>query len=130
MRWIQVTLLVAGCMGTTKPADSGHTGSPLTTTPPYSVRYEVWEEDRQCWAIRDVERPGAYWEEWYYNGCRSTYVDYPTALADADGLCARLSINPGCEIIDPFLLPCEAVAGCCDLNAATGGGCFPEFWQP
>jgi hypothetical protein len=136
-------LFLVGCAGATKP--SGETDSASTTTPSMmTVRYEVWEDDRQCWAFRDIDRPAEYWDVWYNvvgcydipdagtaSGDTGGSAVFATALADGDGLCAALAIPyDDCVILDPFLLPCDAVPGCCDLDAAHGPRCFPNYWEP
>ena len=138
MRIVSVVLMVGACTGpSSTPKDTGS----KSTGPTLQVLYEVWETDRVCWALRELDRPAEYWEDWFDQGCdvsldgsgSSTYdsssADFPQPLADADGLCARLSVPDGCEIADPFILACEEVPGCCEMDVA-GPRCFPNEWEP
>lgn len=126
-RIASVFVLLAGCAGGGTTADSA------SEAPTRTVRYWVWEDDRECWAFRDVERPAEYWDAWYAKGCEDV-VDtvFKDPFADADGLCVAWRGAYGeCKILDPFILPCEAVPGCCDEErAAYGVSCFPEEWEP
>ncbi|MEQ1568885.1 MAG: hypothetical protein ABMA64_24825 [Myxococcota bacterium] len=137
MRIASVVLVFGGCNGSPASKDTGS----ASTGPTTQVLYEVWETDRACWALREFDRPAEYWEDWYDQGCDvsldgsssssygSTSADFPQLLADADGLCARLAIPDWCEIVDPFILSCDAVPGCCELDVA-GPRCFPNAWEP
>ena len=54
-------------------------------------------------------------------------------FADADGNCARWTrVTGDCALLDPFVLSCDAVLGCCDVERAQdeSNSCYPSSWEP
>src|SRR5262245_54204444 len=119
---------LTGCTGGTS-SDSG-----AWTGPTVTVRYFLWEEDRACWAIRDLERTAPLWEAYYHNNCTEVVdTQFNVPYADRDGHCVAWQHPWGgeCKVVDPFFVECDEVSGCCDADrAAYGVGCSPEAWQP
>lgn len=128
MRRISLMGWVVACVGDPEP------GARMMT-----VRYELWDEDRQCWALRELERPERYWSTFYANNCTAEleggYTNFErfTPLADFEAHCTRfIDIDGACTLHDPFIVPCEAVPGCCDaVRAEYARRCSsPYTWEP
>jgi len=142
----------AACSGgsTATPADStpngsqtGETGAPANTSghtgytgPTVTVRYVAWEADRECFAIRDVERPEALWGTWVANECDILLDDYaePVVYWVTEGHCARFGqdlVTDDCAVSDPsWVQPCDASKhSCCTEDSRRL--CSPDpYYQP
>ena len=141
-----MAMLLAACTGgvVSTPA----TGVPTADTGASSasatllVRFEVFEADRDCFGIADWEVSVDYWSGWSFEGYSScTQSTAPRralpTYATTDGQCLRFpnplqGYLPECDVDDPWIRPCEEVAGCCDLgDKGDYPTCSPDYtYQP
>ena len=122
-------LLAAACVGDT-PASSTSpisTHSSDTAAPTVPVLLKIFEEDRACFGLLEKELTERYWAGWSqeepYSDCTADIGrrDYPM-YATTDGLCLRFTNSlqstsetfAECVVDDPWIRPCEEVAGCCN----------------
>ena len=109
-----------------------------------------WDESRNCWDRRVVQRPEEYWGAQWTEGDPECYVqlDYDPCYdenqvpyvvegdefcppwwvshASEDGRCTRWparsrDAESGCAVSDPWVQSCDAVDGCCDFQRANVG---------
>jgi hypothetical protein len=82
------------------------------------VMYQAYEEDRECWSIRSVERPAEHWQTWADNDCTAD-IERQRVYWISEGHCGRFarSLEPpsGCAVDDPtgWFSYCDPSIHCC-----------------
>jgi hypothetical protein len=147
--WSQTRSLVAE----TGDADtaSGSTDTSLvpgsdTGPPTATVTYWAYEHDRDCWSIREVERPSEYWQHWEDQDCgfsveeeRTYWIEEPGnghcgqfATTLDEGSCAVDDPTGWIGFCDPVVHPCcaEGLPDEDGIGAAVPQ-CFPNpYYEP
>jgi len=142
--WVRPCTEVEGCCDLNRAHEAPFCPSPPDSV---LVREQYWDDDGGCWAEREIDRPEKYWgggwrpgdlgetcydvaddlvaqcydagtDSWDFTECQPTYVVH----ASGDGRCTRWIADEvnwsECPILDEWVLPCDAVDGCCDLVRA------------
>ncbi len=140
-----IAVFTSACVGGTPSPTSPvvtHTSDTAEATVP--VVLEIWEDDRSCYGVSTKDLPEQYWSGWNTNDAYTACLldierrVYPT-YATTDGLCLRFtnslkSSDPtyaDCIVDDPWIRPCEEVAGCCDRGDNRDYyTCFPSEYEP
>ena len=125
LRWL--VACVGGAPSGPPAAGTGDTAAVTT-----NVQFRVWNDEGQCYTSEVIARPAEHWPigwEFDVGDCLlvyHTYYETKTNYGTADGTCVQLpkpvdgGVNPSadwdevCGVTDPWLLPCDAVPGCCD----------------
>ncbi len=124
--------LLPGCSaapsGTPTPS-TADTGKDTLT-----IHYMVWEDDRQCWALRYVDRPAAAWASYVEHSCDMREGTFNALQAIGEGHCGLFQgrFRGDCAVEDPgWLLPCSDLPGCCDHDRRQESQCIGDvYWQP
>ena len=120
---------------------SEDTSNPTDVSPPMEdlapvtveVAYEAWEEDRQCWAIRVLERDESVWGSWVDNLCDLS-IEQEVVYWMADGHCGHWpqALAGECSVgvdFGTWIQACDStVHSCCTYN---GVRCQSDpYYQP
>jgi hypothetical protein len=119
---ILTVLALAACDVSTDVVAGG--GTDTGTAEPFTVRMFVWQaEPGVCFEVENVAVDETLWAAWDERGCDEQNDAAPDILyGTADGRCIHIKggllgeypTPAECRVNDPWVLPCDSVAGCCD----------------